>query len=151
MAAARALDRRLVLITGGTRGVGAATARLAAARGYAVAASYRADEAAAAALTASIEAAGGTIAAIRADVSSEREVVRLFAEVDRRFGRLDALVNVVGAAGPVGVVGGAAERSTSRKFLHADSATHRAMTGKTAREIRTNPTILPTRTLNHEP
>ncbi len=83
----------ILLITGGTRGIGAATARLAAARGYAVAVNYRANTARAEALVGEIAGAGGTAVAIQADVADEAEVVRLFGEVDRRLGVLDALVN----------------------------------------------------------
>ena len=83
----------ILLITGGTRGIGAATARLAAARGYAVALNYRADTASAEGLVREIEGAGGTAVAIQATVADEADVVRLFAEVDRRLGVLDALVN----------------------------------------------------------
>jgi NAD(P)-dependent dehydrogenase (short-subunit alcohol dehydrogenase family) len=86
----------IVLVTGGTRGIGAATARLAASRGYAVAVGYRANDAAAASLVDTIVAGGGVARAFKADVASEADVVRLFEEVDRRFGRLDALVNNAG-------------------------------------------------------
>jgi NAD(P)-dependent dehydrogenase (short-subunit alcohol dehydrogenase family) len=90
---------KVVLITGGSRGIGAATARLAAARGYAVAVNYVANRAAAEQVTTEISENGGTAVAIQADVSSEAEVARLFAEIDRRFGRLDALVNNAGITG----------------------------------------------------
>jgi NAD(P)-dependent dehydrogenase (short-subunit alcohol dehydrogenase family) len=84
---------RVVLITGGSRGIGRATAARAAAQGYAVAVNFLANRAAADAVVAGIEAAGGEAFAVQADVASEPGVERMFMEIDRRFGRLDALVN----------------------------------------------------------
>jgi NAD(P)-dependent dehydrogenase (short-subunit alcohol dehydrogenase family) len=86
----------VLLITGGGRGIGAATARLAAARGYQVAVNYRTDATAADAVVREITAAGGTAIAVQADVASEPEIIRLFEDVDRRLGRLGALVNNAG-------------------------------------------------------
>jgi len=85
-----------LLVTGGSRGIGAATARLAAARGYAVCLSYRSNAAAAAGLVAAIEKDGGEAIAVAADVAAEADVLRLFDTVDRRLGRLRALVNNAG-------------------------------------------------------
>lgn len=85
-----------MLVTGGSRGIGAATSRLAAARGYAVCVNYRTNRAAAEAVVADIERGGGRAAAVQADVSIEPDVVRLFETVDARFGRLTALVNNAG-------------------------------------------------------
>lgn len=82
-----------MLITGGSRGIGAATARLAAQRGYAVCLSYLRNSAAAKAVIKTIIADGGHALAIAADVSVEQDIVRMFEQVDREFGRLDALVN----------------------------------------------------------
>jgi NAD(P)-dependent dehydrogenase (short-subunit alcohol dehydrogenase family) len=87
---------KVVLITGGGRGIGAETARLAASRGWRVVLSYVSDEAAAAAVVSEIEAGGGEALAVRADVGSEADIVALFQAVDRRFGRIDALVNNAG-------------------------------------------------------
>jgi len=86
----------ILLVTGGSRGIGAATARLAAARGYAVCLSYRSNAAAADAVVADIERAGGEAIAVAADVASEADVLRLFETVDTRLGRLSALVNNAG-------------------------------------------------------
>ena len=86
----------IVLVTGGSRGIGAATARLAAARGYAVCLSYRARRDAADAVVADIAAAGGRAVAIAADVADEADVVRLFETCDRELGPVTALVNNAG-------------------------------------------------------
>ncbi len=86
----------IALITGASRGIGAATARLAAGQGYAVCVNYREDRAAAGALVADIERTGGRAIAVAADVSSEPDVVRLFETVDRELGPIAALVNNAG-------------------------------------------------------
>jgi NAD(P)-dependent dehydrogenase (short-subunit alcohol dehydrogenase family) len=86
----------VLLVTGGGRGIGAATARLAAARGFAVCVNYRKDRDAADAVVRDIEAAGGRAVAIAADVAVESEVVRLFLECDEQLGVLRALVNSAG-------------------------------------------------------
>ncbi len=86
----------VIIVTGGGRGIGAATATLAAARGYAVCVNYRRNQAAADAVVAQIRAAGGTALAVGADVASEPDVVRLFETVDAKLGPLTALVNNAG-------------------------------------------------------
>jgi NAD(P)-dependent dehydrogenase (short-subunit alcohol dehydrogenase family) len=88
-----------VLITGGSRGIGSATARLAARRGYAVAINHRAEAERAEALVAEIDQTGGKAVAVRADVAQQSEVERMFGEVDERLGRLSALVNAAGING----------------------------------------------------
>src|SRR5260221_6371486 len=90
---------RVLIVTGGSRGIGAATCRLAGQRGYAVAVNYNRDAAAAAAVVAEIEGAGGTAIAIQADVAREAEIERLFAETDARLGRVTHLVNNAGITG----------------------------------------------------
>ena len=87
---------RIALITGGSRGIGAATARLAARQGWAVAVNYARDKDAAHAVVASITAAGGTAMAVQADVADETQVLAMFAAVDAQLGRLSALVNNAG-------------------------------------------------------
>jgi NAD(P)-dependent dehydrogenase (short-subunit alcohol dehydrogenase family) len=87
---------KTILVTGGSRGIGAACALLAAGQGYRVCINYRADAAAAAEVVRAIEAAGGTAFALQADVADEAEVMRMFAEIDARCGRLDALINNAG-------------------------------------------------------
>ncbi len=91
-----AVTRKVVLVTGGGRGIGAATALLAARRGYAVAVNYLRDADAADEVVARIVADGGDAAALQADVAVEAQVAGLFARLDARFGRLDALVNNAG-------------------------------------------------------
>lgn len=88
--------RKVVLVTGGGRGIGAATALLAARRGYAVAVNYLRDADAADEVVARVVADGGDAAALQADVAVEAQVAGLFARLDARFGRLDALVNNAG-------------------------------------------------------
>lgn len=88
--------QQVVLVTGGSRGIGAATARLAARRGYAVAVNYAANAAAADAVVDTIRAEGGTALAVRADVAHEEQVLAMFARIDAELGRLTALVNNAG-------------------------------------------------------
>lgn len=89
-------EKRVLLVTGGSRGIGAATALMAAQRGYAVCLNYRTQREAAEVLVEKIRAGGGEAYAVQADVSLEAEVTRLFAEVDANFGPLTALVNNAG-------------------------------------------------------
>lgn len=85
-----------LLITGGSRGIGAATALLAAELRYSVCINYRTNTAAAEAVVQQIRAKGGNALSIRADVGSERDVVQMFEQVDKAFGTLSALVNNAG-------------------------------------------------------
>ena len=87
---------KIVLITGGSRGIGAATARLAAQRGYTVCISYLHNQVAAETVVADIAGMGGRAFAIAADVSVEGEVVRLFEYIDAHVGPVSALVNNAG-------------------------------------------------------
>ena len=84
---------KVMVITGGARGIGAATARLAAKAGYAVCVNYVRNAAAAEALAKEI---GGRAIAVAGDVAVEADVVRLFETVDRKLGRVTALVNNAG-------------------------------------------------------
>ena len=88
--------QKIILITGGSRGIGAATALLAAQQGYAVAISYVQNLAAAEAVVANITALGGQAMAVQADVALEADVLRMFAQVDQAWGRVTALVNNAG-------------------------------------------------------
>lgn len=87
---------KIMLITGGSRGIGAATALLAAANGYAIALNYNKNKTAADDVVNKIRAAGGNAIAIQADIAVEAEVVRLFKETDLQLGKLDCLVNNAG-------------------------------------------------------
>ncbi|MER8907963.1 SDR family oxidoreductase [Mesorhizobium sp. M0854] len=87
---------KILLMTGGSRGIGAATCRLAARAGYRIAVNYMSNAKAAETVVADIEAAGGEAFAVKGDVGSETDVLAMFEAVDARFGRLDALVNNAG-------------------------------------------------------
>jgi NAD(P)-dependent dehydrogenase (short-subunit alcohol dehydrogenase family) len=87
---------QVVLVTGASRGIGAATALAAARKGYAVAVNYAGNERAAADVVRGIESGGGRAIAVQADVAQEDQVLAMFDDVDRRLGRLTALVNNAG-------------------------------------------------------
>ncbi len=102
---------KAILITGGSRGIGAATARLAAAQGWAVAVNYTAHSLAADEVVRAIRTAGGRAMAVQADVADEAQVLRMFEQIDAKLGRISGLVNnagVVDRAQPV------AEQSLAR-------------------------------------
>ncbi|QPC90110.1 SDR family oxidoreductase [Mesorhizobium sp. INR15] len=88
--------QKVLLVTGGGRGIGAAICRLAARAGYRVAINYASNQDAANALAAEIKAAGGEAFAVKGDVGSEADIVAMFEAVDRAYGRLDAFVNNAG-------------------------------------------------------
>ncbi len=85
-----------MIITGASRGIGAATAIAAAKSGYAVCVNYHSDEAAANEVVAQVQQLGGTAVAVMADVSKEADVVRLFSESENTLGKLSVLVNNAG-------------------------------------------------------
>lgn len=87
---------KIMLITGASRGIGAATARLAAQRGYTVVINYHQQARIAEALVEEIHQHGGRAIALQADVADEDEVLRLFSAIDAQLGRLDALINNAG-------------------------------------------------------
>ena len=87
---------KVLLVTGGSRGIGAAVAVLAAKQGYAVAINFNGNEAAADSVAKQIRDGGGTAMCVQADVSDEAAVVAMFARVDAELGRLTALVNNAG-------------------------------------------------------
>ncbi|MER9774203.1 SDR family oxidoreductase [Mesorhizobium sp. M0220] len=90
------MSGKILLVTGGSRGIGAATCRLAAEAGYLVAVNYASNAKAAETVVADIEAGGGEAFALKADVGSETDVLAMFEAVEDRFGGLDALVNNAG-------------------------------------------------------
>ena len=105
------MSDKVLLVTGGGRGIGAATARLAAAQGWAVAVNYAANSLAADEVVRAIRASGGTAMAVQADVADEAQVLKMFERIDAKLGRLTGLVNnagVVAEALPV------AEHSVAR-------------------------------------
>jgi len=89
-------DQPVLLVTGGSRGIGASVCRMAAAAGWRIAVNYASNVEAAAAVVAEVEALGGTAIAIQGDVGVEADIVRMFATIDQVFGRLDGLVNNAG-------------------------------------------------------
>ena len=90
----------VLLVTGGSQGIGAAVARLAARQGYAVALTYRGNQALAEAVAGDIARAGGRSLPIRAEMADESDILAAFAAVDRAFGPLSVLVNNAGTTGP---------------------------------------------------
>lgn len=102
---------RALLVTGGGRGIGAATARLAAQQGWAVAVNYTANSLAADEVVRAIRAEGGTAMSVQADVADEAQVLAMFAKIDARLGRLHGLVN---NAGVVDVTARVDEMSVAR-------------------------------------
>jgi NAD(P)-dependent dehydrogenase (short-subunit alcohol dehydrogenase family) len=90
---------QIVIVTGGSRGIGAATARLLGRDKAAVVVNYRSAKAQADAVVRDIEASGGQAIAVQADVGNEEDILRLFAETDRAFGALTGLVNNAGVSG----------------------------------------------------
>ena len=102
---------KVLLVTGGSRGIGAATALLAAQQGWAVAVNYTAHSLAADEVVRSIRAIGGTAITVQADVADEAQVLRMFEKIDAKLGRLTGLVN---NAGVVDVTARVDEMSVAR-------------------------------------
>ena len=92
-------DNRILLVTGGSRGIGAATAQAAAHEGYYVAINYVNDDHAAERVVSGIKKSGGKAIAIKADVARESEILQLFRTIDRDLGHLTHLVNNAGIIG----------------------------------------------------
>jgi NAD(P)-dependent dehydrogenase (short-subunit alcohol dehydrogenase family) len=129
----------IIVITGASRGIGAATARMAGARGYHVAVNYNASPDAAHAVVADITKAGGKAVAIAADVSTDAGATHLFAECDRQLGPVTALFNNAGIIHTnmtiLGVTAAVLERqwrvNVTSQFLCAREAVKRMSTKST--------------------
>ncbi len=106
----------ILLVTGGSRGIGAACARLAGRRGYDICVNYTSNEEQAEAVAADIRAAGQRAITVKADVARETEIVRLFETMDRELGTLTALVNNAGIVGPNGPISKLNEEWLTRLF-----------------------------------
>ena len=102
---------KVLLVTGGSRGIGASTALLAAQNGWSVAVNYTANSLAADEVVRQIRAAGGQAMSVQADVADEAQVLRMFNHIDAKFGRLTGLVN---NAGVVDVTARVDEMSVAR-------------------------------------
>lgn len=113
--AARA-PAKSVLVTGGGRGIGAATSLLCAARGWAVAVNYASDAAAAERVVAAIRAGGGQAIAVPADVASDAAVIAMFATLDRELPPLAGLVNNAGVVDLAARVDAMSEARLQRMF-----------------------------------
>lgn len=91
---------KVILITGGSRGIGRATALLAAARGWSVGINYVGNAEAAANTVSAVQEAGGRALAVRGDVAIEADVLKMFDATEQAFGQLDGLVNNAGIVAP---------------------------------------------------
>ncbi|QBD79846.1 SDR family oxidoreductase [Ktedonosporobacter rubrisoli] len=96
------MSKGTIIVTGGSRGIGAATSLLAAERGYAVCINYTSNSERAEQVVASIRSKGGKASAVQADVSDEAAVQSLFETAERELGPLTALVNNAGTTGKIG-------------------------------------------------
>jgi NAD(P)-dependent dehydrogenase (short-subunit alcohol dehydrogenase family) len=94
------MARPVLLIAGGSRGIGAATAKLAGARGYDVAVNYKSNAKAAAAVVDAVKAAGAKAVALQGDMSIEADIERVFDAAARELGGIDAFVHCAGIIGP---------------------------------------------------
>jgi NAD(P)-dependent dehydrogenase (short-subunit alcohol dehydrogenase family) len=90
---------RALIVTGGSRGIGAAVSRLAGNRGYSVAVNFRSNEPAALGVVEEIRSSGGSAVAIRGDVALERDIIHLFQEAEKKLGPIYGLVNNAGVTG----------------------------------------------------
>ena len=98
------MTKKTLIVTGASRGIGAATARLAGANGYQVCVNYLANQAAAQAVVADIHSHGGTALAVQADTAVEADILRLFETCEQQLGAVTHLVNNAGITGPYGAL-----------------------------------------------
>lgn len=96
------MERKVAIVTGASRGIGAATAKCLGRDGWAVAVNYVNSQDAANQVAEAVKAAGGDAMVVQADTASEADVTRMFGEVETQWGRLDALINNAGIVGPRG-------------------------------------------------
>jgi NAD(P)-dependent dehydrogenase (short-subunit alcohol dehydrogenase family) len=108
--------RRVMAITGAGKGIGAAVARLAAARGHDLLLTWGSDAAAAEATAAACRAAGAAVELVQADAADPAATARAFAALDARFGRLDAFVGNAGTTGPASDFLSSSDETWSRVF-----------------------------------
>lgn len=113
---------RIALVTGSSRGIGAATARKLSQMGYSVCINYRSDESAAQSILADLEKHAADVIAVRADVAREDDVQRLFSTIDEQLGRLTLLVNNAGIV----------TKQTRVDEMYADRINHVLMTNVTS-------------------
>lgn len=114
------MSRPVLLIAGGSRGIGASTAKLAAARGYDVAVNYKNNSNAAAAVVAAVKAAGGNAAAIQGDMAIEADIERVFSETTEKLGSITHFLHSSGISGKYSRLD-EAEASTIREVLDVDT------------------------------
>ena len=111
-----AVAAKTILITGGGRGIGRATAILAAARGWSVAVNFRHDEDAAGQTVDAVEAEGGRAVALQGDISNENDVIALFDAAEAAFGSLDGVVNNAGIVAPASTLADMGAARLERMF-----------------------------------
>lgn len=114
------MSRPVLLIAGGSRGIGASTAKLAAARGYDVAVNYKNNSNAAASVVAAVKAAGGNAAAIQGDMASEADIERVFDETTKQLGPITHFLHSSGISGKYSRLD-EADASTIREVLDVDT------------------------------
>ena len=98
--------QQVMIVTGGSQGIGASVVRLAAARGFAVAFTYQSNRALAEAVAREVVARGGNALPLQAEMADEDSIVALFNAVDKAFGPVTALVNNAGTPGPITPIDG---------------------------------------------
>jgi NAD(P)-dependent dehydrogenase (short-subunit alcohol dehydrogenase family) len=114
------MSRPVLLIAGGSRGIGASTAKLAAARGYDVAVNYKNNSNAAASVVAAVKAAGGNAAAIQGDMAVEADIERVFSETTEKLGPITHFLHSSGISGKYSRLD-EADASTIREVLDVDT------------------------------